>query len=139
MPVVPAHWCRRCCGAAWGASTLKHPALLIHLLAGIRAFNRWVRRGGGVCGDGTPVPYESSGALLLLGVGQGHGPAFPPGGRADISVSISEKKPVWEFPCQSKVKLTFEQQSCSFQGREKQRNPIFTGLLCAGIYARLQL
>lgn len=38
----------------------------------------------------------------------------------------------------SKVKLTFEQQSHPFQGREKQRNKIFTALLRVGIYAKLQ-
>ena len=60
-------------------------------------------------------------------------------GEEQTSVSVSARRNLYLKISLSKVKLTFEQQSHPFQGREKQRNPIFTGLLRVDTYAKLQL
>lgn len=81
---------------------------------------------------------ESQGAPLLPGCGPGMPPCYPTWekGRHQCLYQLEE---TYLKISLSEVKLTFEQQTHPFQGREKQRNPVFTDLLCVDIYAKLQL
>lgn len=81
-------------------------------------------------------PDEGWGAPLLPGSGMQ--PCFPTWEKSRHQCLYQREETYLKISL-SKVKLTFEQQSHPFQGREKQRNPIFTDLLRVDIYAKPEL